>query len=98
MSATLIEISTARQLVEGFLRSLPPPAGFSFVILDKYTIERPRCFVFFYESSRYLETGRFEDRLVGNAPILVDRKTGTIHALGTAFPVERYVAEYEAGA
>lgn len=96
MSSGLIEISDAKQIATDFLGSFPPPEGFSLVILDEYTIERPTCFVFFYESSRFLETGRFEDRLAGNAPILVDRKTRSARSLGTAHPVEHYIAEYEA--
>lgn len=96
MSSVLIGDSDAKRIAIDYLESLPPPVGFSFVILDEYTIEKPTCFVFFYDSSRFLETGRFEDRLAGNTPILVDRKTRAVHALGTAHPVEHYIAEYEA--
>jgi hypothetical protein len=96
MNSDLICLSEAKQLASDFLGTGPLPQGFAYVILDEYTIERPRCFVFFYESSRFLETGRFEDRLAGNAPILVDRKVGIVQPLGTAQPVENYIAEYEA--
>ena len=88
--------TVARNIAEDFLGALPTPKDFSYVILDEYTIERTRCFVFFYESSQFIETERFEDRLVGNGPIMVDRKTGTVRQLGTALPVEYYIAEYEA--
>lgn len=91
-----IDIAAAKRLVSDFLKGLPAPENFTLTILDEYTITRPKCFVFFYESSRYIETGRFEDRLVGNGPIMIDRSTGLLRSLGTALPVERYIEEYEA--
>src|SRR5262245_24620835 len=32
--------------------------------------------------------------LAGNAPFIVDRKDGSLHLTGTAFPVERYIESY----
>jgi hypothetical protein len=95
MKSDLIKVSDAKEIALDFLKKHPAPADFSFVVLDEYTIERPSCFVFFYESSRFLETGRFEDRLAGNAPLLVNRKTKEVHPLGTAHPVEHYISIYE---
>lgn len=96
MNSTLIDHAAAMQFANDLLKASPSRKDFSRVILDEYTIERSRCFVFFYESSRFLETKRFEDRLVGNAPILIDRESGAVQYLGTAFPVEKYIEEYEA--
>ena len=39
------------------------------VLLDEFTVERPLGWVYHYQSKRYLETGKFVDRLVGNGPI-----------------------------
>lgn len=96
MNSVMIDMTTAKQIAIKFLGEPAPTAYFSFVMLDEYTIERPKCFVFFYESSRFLNTDRFEDRLVGNAPILVDRCSGVPQFLGTAEPVENYIEEFEA--
>ncbi|QTD45508.1 YrhB domain-containing protein [Ottowia testudinis] len=91
----LIEISTAKQIAVNFIGSTSQSCDFNFVIIDEHTIERSGCFIFFYESSKFLKTGKFEDRLVGNSPVLIDRKNGDAKYLGTAMPVESYIYEYE---
>jgi len=58
-------------------------------------VERPVGWIFYFNSKRYVETGNTTDALVGNAPFLVDRQKKCIVTLGTAYPVERYVEEYE---
>ena len=95
MSQNIIDIEVAKQIATDFLGEPKAPADYSFVILDEYTIEKPMCFVFFYESSKYLATDKFEDRLAGNAPILIDRVSKEPLFLGTAKPVEEYIEEYE---
>lgn len=50
---------------------------------------------FCFQSREYLETGEFSAQLVGNSPFLVDKDTGEIHELGTAYPIEKYLQEYE---
>jgi hypothetical protein len=50
---------------------------------------------FYYEGSRYLETGDPGDMLVGNAPILVQRADGSIVPTGTGQPIEHYIERYE---
>ena len=71
------------------------PLGDELVIIDDATIERPFGWVFFYQSKRYLESGEFEFCLAGNAPLIVDRRTGEVHVTGTARPIETYIAAYE---
>ncbi|AXQ30456.1 hypothetical protein D0B54_18015 [Solimonas sp. K1W22B-7] len=93
----VMDYETAKEIAARFLGQPDASAGYSFVILDEHTIERPTCFVFFYESSRHLETDVFEDRLVGNAPVLVDRKSGEPVALGTGRTAGFYIDLFEAG-
>ena len=90
-----MDTTEAEGIATRFLGQPEPDAGFQYVILDDYTIERARCFVFFYESSRYLKSEKFEDRLAGNSPILVEKETGKPHWLGTSRTVEYYIAEFE---
>ncbi|MCM0677222.1 YrhB family protein [Micromonospora phytophila] len=59
--------------------------------------ERQTCWVLYYQSVRYIETGSFLDSVAGNAPILVDRTTGQPHETGTARPIDFYIAEYTNG-
>ena len=65
------------------------------IILDECTIEKEWGWVFFYQSSEYLETGDFSSQLAGNAPYIVNKATGELHETGTAFSVEHYIKEYE---
>ncbi|WP_217369226.1 YrhB domain-containing protein [Nonomuraea antri] len=57
--------------------------------------EYPVGWVYYYQSSKYLKSGRIRDSLAGNAPILVDRRDGTAVLTGTADDIEHYVREYE---
>ncbi|MBN8228924.1 hypothetical protein JYK02_15550 [Corallococcus macrosporus] len=65
-------------------------------MLEERTIEREFGWVFFYSSKRYVETGDPAFAVGGNAPLIVDRVTGDIHVTGSAYPVEHYIALYEA--
>jgi hypothetical protein len=51
--------------------------------------------VFCFQSREYLETGEFSAQLAGNSPFLVDKDTGEIHELGTAYPIEKYLQDYK---
>ncbi len=54
------------------------------------SIERSFGWVFFYGPTDSSVA------LAGNAPFIVDRKNGSIHVTGTAYPVERYLERYAA--
>jgi hypothetical protein len=72
------------------------PEGDSLVLLLQHTIERPFGWVFFYTSRLYRDTGEIKYALAGNAPLIVNRRSGEVVTTGTARPVEHYIAEYEA--
>jgi Immunity protein 35 len=89
----MITLSEAQSLAEAYLQS----HGIDDVaILPTATIEKAFGWVFFYQSCQYLETGNDSFSLAGNAPLIVNRHDRSISASGTAFPLEHYVAEYEA--
>lgn len=67
----------------------------SAVILKDKTIEEDFGWVFFYESKNYLESGDYADMLMGNAPIIVNKKSGDIYITGTAEPIEFYIEDYK---
>lgn len=50
---------------------------------------------FFFQSREYLETGDFSTQLAGNSPFIIDKDSGEIHDLGTAYPIEKYLQDYE---
>jgi hypothetical protein len=53
--------------------------------------------VFFYNSTEFLETGDFRHCLGGNAPLIVDRNDGRLYITGTGRPIEHYVEEFRRG-
>jgi hypothetical protein len=69
-----------RELDQLFKGSSIQPA-----ILDEWTQEEDFGWVFFYESRRYVETKNPSDQLVGNAPIIIDRR-GRVHSILSSEP------------
>jgi hypothetical protein len=53
--------------------------------------------VYFYDGSGHVESGRVSDAVVGNAPLIVDRVDGKLYLTGTAHPIEHYLDEYRLG-
>ena len=58
------------------------------------TIEFELGWVFFYQSKDYIETGNFMKSLIGNAPIIINKKTGSIKVTGTAHHINKYIIRY----
>ncbi|MDO1448244.1 YrhB domain-containing protein [Rhodocytophaga aerolata] len=65
------------------------------IILDSETIEKENYWVFFYTSKLWFETNELRYAVAGNAPIIVNKKRGEMKLTGTAYPIEKYMAEYE---
>lgn len=63
------------------------------IIADKVA-KKPYGWIFFYQTSKFLETGDHQYALIGNAPIIVDRIDGEIRVAG--WPLEKSLAQYEA--
>jgi hypothetical protein len=66
------------------------------VILETATLEFDFGWVFFYEAERFVATGDETQRLIGNAPIIVDRASGRALITGTSLPIEDYIAAFRA--
>lgn len=66
------------------------------IVVESLTIDKPYGWVFFYQSRAFLESGDRMQMLLGNAPLIFDRINGEIRVTGTAYPIEHYIAEYEA--
>lgn len=93
----MIDREFARRLVaEHIEEGCRNADGVTPVVLDGRTIEREFGWVFFYDSREFVENGEFSARMVGNAPIIVDRRDGSLHESGTALSVGDYIKEYEA--
>ena len=48
--------------------------------------------MFFYNSRRFVETGDFSSCLVGNAPLIVERRSGRLLEAGKARDISFYVS------
>jgi hypothetical protein len=68
----------------------------SVAIRDQCTIERGFGWVFFYDAEDFVLHANESARLVGNAPIIINRETGNISATDTSLPIESYIEAYEA--
>src|SRR5688500_3050354 len=66
------------------------------ILLDAKTIEKDWGWVFFYTSPLCQETGDFRHAIAGNAPFIVERESGRVLVLGTAFRLDDYLDRYEA--
>jgi hypothetical protein len=57
--------------------------------------EWPHAWVAYYQATDYIETGDPRSRLVGNAPLLIEKEDGSLHFTCAAFPIEGYMGHYE---
>lgn len=60
-------------------------------------IEKPTYWVFLYNSRKFVKTQNPSFMLLGNAPIIVEKKGLSIIETGTAYSLEYYLNLYEAG-
>lgn len=88
----MITLKEAEAIAKKYLDNLQGGGG-SPVQLAK-TQEESFGWVFFYQSKDYMETGNLGSMLAGNAPFIVDNRTGAVHVLGTAHPADVYIREY----
>lgn len=64
------------------------------VIMTDQIQEYEFGWVFLYNSEKYLKTKDFNDMLVGNAPLIVDRNKREIIVTGTAHNADYYINNY----
>ena len=91
----MLDFETAKKIVEEQINLSYNADGDELVVLEEETIQKEYGWIFFYTSRRFIETGDFNHMVVGNAPIIVNRRTRSLTWLGTAEPLENYVRRYE---
>lgn len=82
----------ARRVAQEHLNRESITVGHELVVADVQPFEHG--WVFFYETAEFLRSRDWRHRLGGNAPLLVDRRNGSLHVTGTVKPTEHHVAEY----
>jgi hypothetical protein len=85
----------ARQRALQYLSKLVPRFEEDFSIVDDLTMDAGWCWVFFWDSRKFLQTGALEDAIAGNAPVVVEKKSGEVHVTGTAAPLEDYLVKLQ---
>lgn len=93
----MITIETARALMTEKLVKymLESPDSVKLEILDSETLEFSWGWVFFYNSTAYIQSGNDVDKIAGNAPVIVERESGRLFETGTAYAIESYIESYE---
>ena len=91
----MIDRNGARAQALKYVEAQEHLVGVDLELIEDITIERDFGWVFFYDASKHVETGDPAFAVGGNAPIIIDRRTGELHVTGTALPVEAYLKLYE---
>lgn len=86
-------IEQARNQVFELLDAMSTRLDIELALDEAATRVEPWCWVFFYNSRAYIETGAFSQALAGNAPIVVECATGRLHKLTTARPIDEQLEE-----
>ena len=85
------------QIAERFIKKLGEGGKYIEVVIENNIIKKPYGNIYSYESKEYLLTGNFNKSLIGNAPFLVEKKSGRVVGFGTANSLEYYLQNYENG-
>jgi hypothetical protein len=83
-----MNLELATGIAEEYLSQLKTHDGRRMTLFREQTIERDFGWTFFY--------GPSDPSIIvaGNAPLIVDRKDGSVHVTGTAYPTEQYLESY----
>jgi hypothetical protein len=92
----MISFENAKAIAKSFLLDVEKDVGEPLALMEDQILQKSYGWVFFYNTRRYAETGSIEDMLAGNGPFIVDRAGGQLTELGTAYPLEKYLDDYEA--
>ncbi|ODS23023.1 hypothetical protein AB835_11075 [Candidatus Endobugula sertula] len=86
-----MKLSEARKIVEREILSSQPECA----IIESATLEYSSCFVFYYQSKKFIETENFDEMLVGQGPVFVSRDNGEVYETGSAYSTEHYLKAFE---
>ncbi len=85
----------ALELVRHYIEAQCQGVPGGVAVMPEKTIRKPYGWVFFYNSTRYLETRSPLEALGGNGPIVVEQAKGQLHQLGSALAPAESIAEFE---
>lgn len=91
-----MDIESATDRARSFLGELTATGGAAVALDGRTVLERDWCYVFFWNSVEFLQTGDEMAQLWGNAPIVVPRSGTAPFVVGTHRPVDQLLDEHEA--
>lgn len=91
----MITLTEATKAAERYVQDMERSCGMPLRLLEDQTIERGIGWAFFYNAALPPGSGDADALLAGNAPIIVDKRDGSLHETGTAHPIEHYLDNYE---
>jgi hypothetical protein len=91
----MISVGEATSLARKYVQDLARECGVPLNLLEGETIERDFGWCFFFDAQPLPGSRETETLLAGNAPVIIDRRDGSLHETGTAYPVEHYLDNYE---
>ena len=90
----MITKGQATEIAKKYMLGEEITSGYKLVLLLENVIEFELGWVFFYQSKEFIDTGNILEMLGGNAPFIVNNRTGDIYVTGTSHPIEKYIADY----
>jgi hypothetical protein len=90
----MVNSEEARRLFSVWLANTSAKINVALELVEEKTIETEFGWVYFYTSKEFKENGDITHALAGNAPVIVDRATGSLHVTGTARPTAEYIEEF----
>ena len=82
-------------LANAYIKEKQKNMSYELQIREDITREEDFGWIFFYNTKKYIETRDNNYLLVGNSPIIINRKTGQIEVTGTGNRIEHYIDLYK---
>jgi immunity protein 35 of polymorphic toxin system len=90
----MIKLSDARAIAHEHVESLARAWSIELALDDGATRDESWCWLFFYNSRVFLESGSPSDALAGNGPLAVEKRSGQLHELVAARPIAHQLGDF----
>ena len=90
----MINQDHARELAAKYVQKESESSKLNLCLIEEPILAGEYGWVFSYTTVEFLETKSIEFAIAGNAPLLIDKSTGALFVLGTAYPTEYYIDNY----
>ena len=91
----MITFEQAKETATRYLISIWDVSDDTFVITR--TQEEDFCWIFFWQSEKFLMTGKVSHVLTGNAPLIISKKDGKIYSTGEPYDLNHWVKLFREG-